>query len=189
MGEGDMRAGAEGAVIQRRIRGKVGIVAAATVAAGMLLGIPPVGIPPAAFGDGVESGKPPAWCGREFKRHGLHSRLELHDTITPAFQRGDFDGDGRIDCALLVRDKKSKEPGVVMVHRNGGKPHVLGAGRDFGNGGPSWHWMDAWSLMDGERVPDRKAEGRDVLYLAKYQSASAWVYWDGAAYVWLQASD
>jgi hypothetical protein len=139
--------------------------------------------------DGMDSGAPPTWCGREFKRHGLQARLQLHEDVTPRYQRGDFDGDGRIDCAVMVQDRKTKDIGVAVFHRRGGKPYILGAGQDFGNGGPNWQWLDAWSLVPGEGIPERKAEGRDVLYVQKLQSASAYIYWDGSQYVWLQASD
>lgn len=131
----------------------------------------------------------PAWAGREFRRYALHDRFQFYREIEPAFYRGDFDGDGRVDCALLVREKSSDKVGLVILHRRGGTPFILGAGKAFGNGGDDWAWLGEWRIVPGETVPGGKGGGRDALLVEKPESAGGIVYWDGTGYEWLQHGD
>ena len=130
----------------------------------------------------------PAWAREEFSRIGLGEHLELHEKIEPAFQLGDFDGDGQLDVATLVRDRSSGKLGVLILHRAGGG-HILGAGRPFGNGGDDWSWLGTWRVVPGEQVPGGVARGRSALLVEKPESAGGMVYWNGSEYVWMQWGD
>lgn len=130
----------------------------------------------------------PVWARDEFRRLGLEERLEIHEKIDPAFQLGDFDGDGQLDVATLVRDRSSGKVGIVILHRAGGG-HVLGAGRPFGNGGDDWNWLGSWKVIPGEQVPGGVAAGRSALLVEKPESAGGLVYWNGSEYVWVPWGD
>jgi hypothetical protein len=140
---------------------------------------------------GQDDGRPalPSWAGKEFRRYGLQDDYALLRSVEPVVQRGDFDGDGRIDCAVLVRNRDDDKVGIVILHRRGGSPHILGAGHAFGNGGDDWSWLGAWSIMAGEKVPGRVAEGKDALLVEKPESAGGIVYWNGTDYAWIQHGD
>lgn len=103
--------------------------------------------------------------------------------VNPFYLHGDFNGDGKADTAILVKHKANGKIGVAMIHGAGGVSTVLGAGRDFGNGGDDWSWMDAWRV---ERSKDGRGDG---LLVMKTESASGLVSWDGRAYRWRQQGD
>src|SRR5689334_15463829 len=61
------------------------------------------------------------------KNHAL-ADYEVSDSLNPFYLRGDFDGDGKPDYAVLVVNKKSRKHGIVVVRSSATAPAVLGAG-------------------------------------------------------------
>lgn len=116
-------------------------------------------------------------------RHADRDKYLLVAPLNPFYLHGDFNGDGKPDTAILVRHKVSGKIGVAILHGAGGVAAVLGAGREFGNGGDDWSWMDAWRV-------ERRKDGRgDALLVMKTESAGGLVSWDGRAYRWRQQGD
>lgn len=123
----------------------------------------------------------------------LPTGLEISCHLNPFYQRGDFDGDGKADLAILVIDKKSGKKGIAVFFSTTKPVALIGAGREVGNGGDDFEWMDAWSVSPapsaeswGAPVPHFKGE---VLYVEKTESASAYVGWTDVRFEWLQAGD
>jgi len=126
----------------------------------------------------------PAWAQDEFHRLELDERLELHQKVEPGFQLGDFDGDGQLDVAAQVQDRRSGKVGVLLLHRAGGG-HVLGAGQPLGDGGDDWNWLAGWKVVAGEQVPGGAANGKNALFVEKRGSPGGVIYWNGSDYVWV----
>lgn len=117
-----------------------------------------------------------------FGRFPDSSKYSFAAHLNPFYLHGDFNGDGKPDTAILVKHKASGKIGVAILHGEGGIS-VLGAGRDFGNGGDDWNWMDAWRV-------ERRKDGRgDALLVMKTESASGLVEWRGRGYRWRQQGD
>lgn len=123
------------------------------------------------------------------------SQYAISTQLNPFYVQGDFDGDGKLDCAILVRNKASGKLGIAIVHA--GKPgvSVLGAGTAFGSGGDDFAWMDAWYVYprgqvskgaSGAAPPKLKGDG---LMLIKTEASSGLAYWTGAQYKWYQQGD
>lgn len=116
--------------------------------------------------------------------------LSFH--INPFYLRGDFDGDGKTDVAVLVKQRSTGKFGIAIVHGANNKVTILGAGTSIGNGGDDFEWMDSWEIYSkdratkGTRTP--KLRG-DALLLSKSEAASALIYWNGQRYIWLQQGD
>lgn len=114
--------------------------------------------------------------------------------INPYYLQGDFDGDGVLDTAVLLRERATGKAGVLILGGRG-RVAVLGAGRPFGNGGDDFRWMNAWYVYP--RAPVRRgADGGDpptlrgdALMLVQTESASALVHWAENEYVWYQQGD
>jgi len=122
------------------------------------------------------------------------NRVALDPWISPPFQEADFDGDGQLDLALLVRERNSRKSGIAIIHQGTKEIFVVGAGTELSNGGDDFSWMDSWRVVSGpveqgatdERPPTLKGA---ALWVAKEESASALVYWTGVRYAWYQQGD
>src|SRR5947208_16834787 len=62
----------------------------------------------------------------------FQAQYQWYDRVNPFYQRGDFDGDGQVDVAVLVRHKVTGKVGIAFVHRGTRAVHVVGAAQ----GGP-----------------------------------------------------
>ena len=122
----------------------------------------------------------PAWSVKVFNER-LSTQYELVQKLEPSFYVGDFNGDGKSDVALVIKEKTTAKVGIAIIDGGEGKIKIVGAGKSFGNGGDDFSWMDAWSLRHSGKV--------DRLYVAKSEAASAVIYWDGSKYKWQQESD
>jgi hypothetical protein len=111
----------------------------------------------------------------------------------PCVLRGDFDGDGKLDEAILVSETAApKRRGVALLlqEEHGLRGVLLGAGVPFGNGGDDFRWMDAWHVIGRSKVPKRarKAAG-DGLVVEKTEEAGGLVVFIAGAPHWIQWSD
>jgi len=134
----------------------------------------------------------PTWAVKAWRSASAANHLELSGALNPFYQRGDFDGDGKADLAILVRSSATGKIGILLLHRVG-KPVLLGAGRSFGNGGDDFAWIDRWSVDDGanarRRADASAAEPSDALWVAKEGAASALIRYRNRKYVWRQEGD
>jgi hypothetical protein len=135
----------------------------------------------------------PAWAAKPWAAAATANRIEAFGGVNPFYQRGDFDGDGKSDLAILVREKATGKIGILVLHRVG-KPVLLGAGRAFGNGGDDFAWLDQWSVDDGaadaRRTDDSSGSRRpDGLFVAKEGAASAVIRYRNGKYFWRQQGD
>jgi hypothetical protein len=121
------------------------------------------------------------------KRQGLEKRYELSFHLNPFYLRGDFRGDGKIDVAALIREKRTGKVGIVVCRADEGAASVLGAGKSVGNGGDDFAWLDYWSVQGRDGA--KSASGGEALLVGKRDSASALISWNGKTYVWRQQGD
>src|SRR6202008_4854417 len=96
----------------------------------------------------------------------LATKIRACTCINPFYQRGDFDGDGRVDVAVLVKSIATNKVGIAIVHSKDASTHLIGAGTPLGNGGDDFAWMDAWHVDAPEGAQ------RERLVLEKTDSAS-----------------
>jgi hypothetical protein len=132
---------------------------------------------------------------RAIIRGPLAKKYEVSFSMNPFYLRGDFNRDGKIDVAVLVKQRSTGKSGIAIVHGGTSKVTILGAGTAVGNGGDDFEWMDTWQVYSKIRV----APGRDVtnvphlrgdaLLVGKSEAASALICWNGKRYVWLQEGD
>lgn len=114
--------------------------------------------------------------------------------LKPCKLEGDFDGDGRQESAVLVRNSEY-QLGIKITFSTK-KSHVIGAGQCFGSGGCSFNWMDRWTIVKDKKIKQGATELRspprskgDFLLLEKINSASGIAYWDGKQFQWYQQGD
>jgi len=69
-----------------------------------------------------------------FKTTGFDKRFDFSTRLEPSYLRGDFDGDGKTDVAILVKQKSSGKIGIAVCHSATKKIVLIGAGTSVGNG-------------------------------------------------------
>ena len=132
---------------------------------------------------------------RLFKTTGLDRQYEFSSHLTPSQLDGDFDGDGKPDVAILVRQRSSGKIGIAVCHSSASKVVFIGAGTEVGNGGDNFDWMDIWKVIPKATAAKKIGKGAaamlkgDALRVEKSESASALIYWNGRRYVWRQQGD
>ena len=132
---------------------------------------------------------------RAIKKGPLVKEYDVSFHVNPFYLRGDFNGDGKIDVAVLVKQRSTGKLGIAVIHGGKDKVTILGAGVGIGNGGDDFEWMDSWRVYSKDRTTrgvDETTVPRlhgEALLVAKSESASALIYWNGKRYVWLQQGD
>jgi hypothetical protein len=122
-------------------------------------------------------------------------KYDLSFHVNPSYLEGDFNGDGKMDAAVLVKERSTGKLGIAIVHGTTGKVTILGAGIGIGNGGDDFEWMDSWQVYSKTRAAHAAGEisvpqlSGDALLVEKSEAASALIYWNGKRYVWSQQGD
>ncbi len=93
----------------------------------------------------------PDWVQQTVRGPTFAGNYELLFGVNPYFQRGDFDGDGSADVAVLVRERATKKIGVAFVRHASRSWNVVGAGASLGNGGDDWSWLAVWRMNQEPR--------------------------------------
>ena len=133
----------------------------------------------------VRAASLPQWAHERARQEGHTRTFALSFALNPFFQSGDFDGDRRLDVAVLVSRRATGETGILLLHRVGTPSTVIGAGEPFGNGGADFRWMTGWRVRPQEEGSPR----RDALEVVKAESAGGLIYRDDTGYRWRQTDD
>jgi hypothetical protein len=131
----------------------------------------------------------PRWARETLYNTDFQQRYDFFYDLNPYYQRGDFDGDGRLDLAIQIVTKSTRKRGIAIIHYADRSVHVLGAGQPLGNGGDDFSWLGVWRVESPEHLRQRLGPTREALYVAKLESASGWIVWDGRQYMWIQGAD
>lgn len=109
----------------------------------------------------------------------------------PPYVDGDFDGDGSPDAAVLVEQRSTGKAGVAFVHYRTNRVFIAGAGNPIARGPDDLSWIDELEVLRKDAtfdtvihdVPSSRRVG-DALWVARGDSASAFLLWSGRGYVW-----
>jgi len=127
----------------------------------------------------------PRWADSALVTAGLGRQFTLSSQLNPAYEFGDFDGDGFFDVAVEIEDAGGLRHGIAVVHRIDRSVHVVGAGQPIGNGKDQLSRSARWGVSS-PRQGRHRAVGRDVLYITQPGAHDGWLAWDGRAYVWIE---
>jgi len=144
----------------------------------------------------------PNWAILRLNDLKIDDNYKISDYMNPFYLEADFNGDKKLDIAFTIIEKDSHKKGFIIIHQDTNDYFVIGAGKDFGNGGDDFNWMDIWKLHRELQAHELtyKEDGdiddsKDLLIkstgitVEKSESASGLIYWDGEKYKWAQTSD
>jgi hypothetical protein len=137
----------------------------------------------------------PETIERAISKGPLAKDYEVSFHLNPFYLRGDFNGDGKVDVAVLVKQRSTGKLGIAIIPGGASKAAILGAGAPLGNGGDDFDWMDNWQVYPKGRVgrgtgePSVHRLHADALLVGKSEAASGLIHWDGKHYVWFQQGD
>ena len=128
----------------------------------------------------------------DFANSPLAKRYQLSAHINPFYLHRD--GDGRQDTAILLKKRATGKNGIAIYRGKTNRLVIIGAGRDWGDGGDDFPGLNARYVFQraggggrhGKKPP--KLRG-DALMVNQTDSASALIYWDGKRYGWYQQGD
>jgi hypothetical protein len=113
---------------------------------------------------------------------------------TPCYLRADFDGDGAMDTAVLIKERRTLKSGIAILNSSSDTWVIVAAGRTF-DGDDNLDWMDRWSVYPKGLIeegvdagPPPTLKGAAIL-AEKSESASGLIYWTGHKYAWYQQGD
>jgi|WetSurMetagenome_2_1015567.scaffolds.fasta_scaffold567537_1 hypothetical protein len=142
----------------------------------------------------IEDWSIPSFVRDIFVSKHLNAKYQISFHLNPFYQSGDFDGDGKIDVAILVKEKSSGKTGIAIYNSSQKNFIILGAGNIF-KGGKDLDWMDAWQPYPKGIISRGVAEGPppkligDAILAEKTEAASGLIYWSGKNYKWYQQGD
>ncbi|HEU5236384.1 MAG TPA: hypothetical protein VFU37_04535 [Pyrinomonadaceae bacterium] len=137
----------------------------------------------------------PEAVSRAIANGPLAKNYDISFQVNPFYLRADFNGDGKTDTAVLVKQRLSGKIGIAIIHGASDKITILGAGTAISNGGDDFDWMDSWQVYSKGRAAQQAGETSvpplrgDALLVSKSEAASALIYWTGKRYAWLQQGD
>lgn len=126
----------------------------------------------------------PEWARTRWETLAQIRSLQLSSHLKPQVLIGDFDGDSLPDVAIMVENRASHKIGIALLHRKGAVSRVIGAGREFGNGGDNFDWADSWKIESRT-----KSRPTDAIVIERESSASALIYFAKGMYQWKQRGD
>ncbi len=113
---------------------------------------------------------------------GFFDKYEVYFEMTPFFQRGDFNGDGEFDIAIQVVSKTSRKRGIVFLHSSDLNYYVIGAGKQFGDLGDDFSWLNKWRIDSFSLQQNRISARAEALILDNPDFPKSLVYFDGKRY-------
>ncbi len=137
----------------------------------------------------------PDWGVSSLTSEAFSVKYVLSTRLNPFLVQGDFNGDSRVDLAVLVRRVGTGEAGIAIVHAGSDRPVVIGAGTSLGPGGTDYNWMNAWRVYSkgpvrqgADAQPPPELHG-DALLVMALEASSAIIYWHQSEYRWYQQGD
>ena len=121
----------------------------------------------------------PEVIDRGIANGSLAKKYELSHRINPLYLRGDLNGDGKFDVAVLVKQRSTGKTGIAIINGATDKVTVLGAGTAIGNSGDNFEWMDSWEIYSKDRMDSGTSAPKlrgDALLVRKSEAASALIY-------------
>ena len=119
----------------------------------------------------------PSWADSVFRHSIEYSAYDYASQVSPGTVIADCDGDGLADVVIEIKARNGLQRGLAVIHHMDGSVHILGAGRDVGDGNGEIRQWRVIALRH-HRVGIRVSRGL---------GPGGLLVWDGQAYRWVPA--
>ena len=128
----------------------------------------------------------PKWTWVLLEKPQFKEKFTFDFRINPFYLQADFDKDGFLDMAILIKERKSGKAGLALLRQGESGIVIYGAGRSTGFGGKNWDWLSAWKtesvLPAGANISHAGAVL--ILFPKDKNKNSSWLYWNGQKWQW-----
>ena len=128
----------------------------------------------------------PKWTLQIWESAAFKDKYAFDFDINPFYISADFDNDGSLDLAVLIKENASGKKGVLLVRQSNSAYSIFGAGRRGSLWGDNWNWLKTWKaeavLPAG--VGRQVKGGALILYSKNKESTAPWLYWNGNDWTW-----
>ncbi|HAA16215.1 MAG TPA: hypothetical protein DCE41_32740 [Cytophagales bacterium] len=115
----------------------------------------------------------------------------LDPRLNPMYLEADFNGDGTVDIALLIKNIATEDVGFAVVHGGTHEVFILGAGQESTPGFSSNPtYIDVWRINRERKNEPGLTEEEPLilenpsLEIKKSEVGGGLLYWDGAQYAY-----
>lgn len=134
----------------------------------------------------------PRNVNRAMGAQNLFSRYDISYRVNPFYLRGDFNGDEKLDVAIMITEKDTGKHGIALFH--GGEEDVIifGAGNSYLGKGDDFKPLTVWQVFDRKMAASwlgKRVFYGEALYVSKPEASSALIVWNGEKYEWIWMAD
>lgn len=127
----------------------------------------------------------------------IHKEYELDNRLNPLYLEADFNGDGNIDIAIPIKQKKTDKVGFAIIHGQTNEIFIIGAGTEVKNGlSDNMSYIDIWKVNREKNNEPGLDENGDVdkngplilmnpsMQVEKSEVGGGQIYWNGTEYIY-----
>jgi hypothetical protein len=137
-----------------------------------------VGILMTAVTPALAQGMLPSWPDSAFRHSAADAAYDYVSQVSPGAARADLDGDGLDDILIEIRSRDHLDRGLAVIHQADRSVHILGAGKDVGDGNGE---IRVWAVVE-------LRHRRTAIRVFRTLAPGGLLVWNGHDYEWVAAS-
>ena len=126
----------------------------------------------------------PVWTHPVIEADAFRTTFLLDTSINPFMQHADFNADGFLDVAVLIRNATTGERGVMLLFNGALTPFILGAGQTTIND-VTFDRLLIWHVEARLPAGAALAPDGDILILSGLDGAYLWLFAQDDVWQWV----
>jgi hypothetical protein len=138
----------------------------------------------------------PEWAEQRLSAH--ETVFQINNSFNPIFYEADFDGDGKSDIAIAVKNKLRNDISGIVFYLKSDTYFLAGAGNGFGNAGGDFSWVNEWKIFDTQKTyqitfkENGDIDGEEEVLLEnpaisirQSEGSGGLIYFNGEKFIWV----
>ncbi|KAA5547916.1 hypothetical protein [Adhaeribacter rhizoryzae] len=128
----------------------------------------------------------PKWTWAILEAENFKEKYEYNFQINPFYLQADFDKDGFLDIAILIKESATSKTGLMVLRQQKEQPEIFGAGQQNTLGTEDWNWLQTWKTENVLPAgADVQPAGAVLILLPKAKNQIApWLFWQEEKWQW-----